>query len=59
MIDDIKATYEYATHLRARFDEHSWSRQQTAYDSKFIAYMDSRLIVLCNKIYELTQGDRP
>ena len=59
MTEDLRDLYEYAQHLRVKFEEHSWSRQQTRYDSHFIAYINSRLMVLDNKIYELTQKSSP
>ena len=54
MDDELRDLYEYAENLRAKFEEHSWCRQQTKYDSAFIAYINNRLLVLNNKIYELT-----
>ncbi len=56
MSEELRDLYEYSQNLRVKFKEHSWSRQQTRYDSQFIAYINSRLMVLDNKIYELTQS---
>jgi len=47
--------YGYAQNLRRKFEDHSWSRGQTRYDSDFIAYINARLMVMCNKVYQLTQ----
>lgn len=52
----IRDSYENIQHLRVRFEEHSWSRQQTVYDSKFIADFNHRLLNMCNQIYGLTQA---
>ncbi len=58
MEEELRNLYEYAQNLRAKFEEHSWSRQQTRYDSAFIADTNKRLMVLNNKIYDLTQSIR-
>ncbi len=55
MQEELRKLYEYAQNLRVKFEEHAWSRQQTRYDSHFIAYINRELMVLNNKIYELTQ----
>ena len=57
MDDELRDLYEYAQHLRVKFEDHSWSRQQTRYDSQFRAYINSRLLVLDNKIYKLTHTE--
>jgi len=57
MSEQIRNLYEYVGMLRNYFEVHSWSRQQTKYDSDFIADINHKLMALCNKVYVLTQVD--
>jgi len=55
--EQIRGLYGYVQMLRNYFEVHSWCRQQTNYDSEYIADINSKLMSLCNKVYELTQAD--
>ncbi|KKL09424.1 hypothetical protein LCGC14_2566000 [marine sediment metagenome] len=54
--EEIRQLYHYVELVRAHFEGHSWSRQQTRYDSAFIADFTHRLMNICNKVYPLTQS---
>ena len=45
--------YEDIQRLHARFNEHTWSRRQTIYDSKMIAWLDKELQIIENEAYHL------
>jgi len=55
--NDIRHLYEYTQTLRNYFEIHVWGRQQTNYDAKFIVDFNSKLMSLCNQVYELTQAE--
>ena len=48
--------YNHILKLHRKLLDHSWSRQQTVYDSKFIAYMDKELTAIGNEAYMVTNG---
>ncbi len=56
LTSEVKKAYENIQDLRVKFEEHGWSRQQTRYDSKFIANFNHLLMGMCNQIYGLTQA---
>lgn len=50
---------EHCNHLQAihrKFLDHQWSRQQTRYDSAFIAWLDKEMTAVSNEAYAITQG---
>ena len=54
--DETRQAYHYAELIREHFEGHQWSRQQTRYDTAFIADFTHRLMNICNKVYSLTQA---
>jgi len=52
-IGENEKLYNDLTGFRQKLIDHYWSRQITRKDSAFIAWMDSRLIVLSNQAYAL------
>ena len=53
--DDV-LHYHHIQRIQTVFDEHLWSRQQTQYDSKFIAWLEKELQKVANEAYRITQG---
>ena len=49
--------YHHIQDIHRRLLDHSWSRQQTRYDSALIAWLDKELLKVSNEAYELTQGE--
>ncbi len=47
--------YHHIQGIQSRLDEHSWSRQQTRYDSVFIAWLHKEMQNISNEAYQLTQ----
>lgn len=45
--------YNHIMKLQTQLDNHPWSRRQTDYDSKFIAYLTAELQLLANEAYTL------
>jgi hypothetical protein len=45
--------YNHIMKLQTQLDDHPWSRRQTDYDSKFIAYLTAELQLLANEAYSL------
>ena len=56
MEDDCVIHYHHIQALHRKLLDHAWSRQQTRYDSKFIAQLDRELLQISNEAYTLTQG---
>lgn len=54
--DSVHHHYYHIQEIHARLREHSWSRQQTKYDSEFIAWLDKAFQHIANEAYELTLG---
>ena len=54
---DYAAHYHHIQSIHVRLDEHSWSRQQTRYDSAFIAWLDKEMQKIANEAYQLTQDE--
>ncbi len=48
--------YHHIQDVHQHLLDHSWSRQTTMYDSKFIAWMDKELLKISNEAYAITQG---
>ncbi len=47
--------YHHIQAIQTKLDDHSWSRQQTRYDSAFIAWLDNELQKIANEAYAITQ----
>lgn len=61
MTENFEAIVDHYHHLQAIHREildHTWSRQQTRYDSAFIAKLDKEMLAVSNEAYSLTQGEK-
>ncbi len=56
-MDKIEAHYQHLQIIHRELLDHYWSRQQTRYDSKFIAWLDKEMTQVSNEAYSLTQGE--
>lgn len=57
MNSDYVLHYEHLQAIHRKLLDHSWSRQQTRYDSVFIAWLDKEMTRVSNEAYSLTQGE--
>lgn len=48
--------YHHIQAIHIKLTDHLWSRQQTRYDSIFIAWLDKEMLKISNEAYQLTQG---
>jgi len=55
----LEVCYNATVELRARFDEHEWSRNIRVRDSAFVAHHHQRLQSLENMLYLATQLGGP
>ncbi len=53
---DYVEHYHHIQGIHAKLNTHSWSRQQTRYDSAFIAWLDKEMLTISNEAYALTQS---
>ncbi len=56
MTNDYESHYQHLLRVHQKLLDHPWSRQQTRYDSSFIAWLSKELLTVSNEAYSLTQG---
>ncbi|KKK48082.1 hypothetical protein LCGC14_3148720 [marine sediment metagenome] len=54
---DYVLHYHHIQGIHQRLLDHSWSRQQTRYDSAFIAWLDKQLLMISNEAYHIVQEE--
>ncbi len=47
--------YHHIQGIHRKLLDHSWSRQQTRYDSAFIAWLDKEMLKIGNEAYQIIQ----
>lgn len=55
-MSDYTEHYNHLQIIHRKLLDHSWCRQQTRYDSEFIAWLAREIMAVSNEAYSLTQG---
>lgn len=53
---DYSQHYHHIQEVKGKLLDHSWCRQQTKYDSEFIAWLAKEIQRVENEAYQLTLG---